>query len=373
MPTPDELNPEVSYAIGKRDLSAAAMQPALKQGFMRVLQDLFVQMGQQSAFDKLAEEMLNDSAPSLQPAQWLAYLDALPQLLNRPALGMELGRALQPQDLGPAGQVLIHCSTLGDAVERLGRYAYFWGDLGRSRIHQQGDWVHDLLEWPALADYSMPPAIVEQMWAAATVNLARALTGRADLVWQAEFCFAEPTETQAYADFFGCMPRFGSSTTQLILPASYLQIPISMGNMALRQLAQFQADAAMQREGSAQTLLVQILAQFDAFFVVCDRSDSASISQDKLPLAFNQDEVAGKLGISTRTLHRRLAEQNLNFRQVLDDWRYEQAKTLLIQADCSLGELAWRLGYAEQSNFQHAFKRWSGYSPGAFRTILLTR
>ena len=369
----NELNAEVGIAATKSCLPPAVLQPAPAQGFMRVLQDFFLQIGQQAAFDKLAQQMLQGTAPSLQAAQWLAYLDALPQMLNRPALGMELGRALQPQDLGPAGQVLIHCSTLGDAVERLGRYAYFWGDLGRSRIHQQGDWVHDLLEWPALADYSMPPAIVEQMWAAATVNLARALTGRADLVWQAEFCFVEPTETQAYADFFGCMPRFGSRTTQLILPASYLQMPIGMGNTALRQLAQLQADAAMQREGSAQTLQAQILAQFDAFFAVYDRSAQAASDQAKAPLAFNQDEVAGKLGISSRTLHRRLADENLNFRQVLDDWRYEQAKVLLLQADCSLGELAWRLGYAEQSNFQHAFKRWSGYSPGAFRSILLAR
>ena len=369
----NELNAEVGIAGSKSGLPPAVLQPAPAQGFMRVLQDFFVQMGQQSAFDQLANELLQSSAPSLQPAQWLAYLEALPQMLNRPALGMELGRALQPQDLGPAGQVLIHCSSLGDAVERLGRYAYFWGDLGRSRIHQQGDYVHDLLEWPALPGYSIPPAIVEQMWAAATVNLARALTGRPDLVWQAEFCFVEPAETQVYANFFGCMPRFASSTTQLILPASYLQLPISMGNPALRQLAQLQADAAMQREGSAQTLQAQILAQFDAFFAACDRPAQAAISQAKAPLAFNQDEVAGKLGISTRTLHRRLAEQNLNFRQVLDDWRYEQAKALLLQADCSLGELAWRLGYAEQSNFQHAFKRWSGYSPGAFRSILLAR
>ena len=373
MPAFNEASLASPSAAQVRASPALVLPSALQQGFMRVLQDFFAQMGEHSAFAQHAQEMLHDGAPSLQVTQWLVYLEALPQRLKRPALGLELGRALQPQHLGPAGQVLIHCSSLGDAVERLGRYTYFWGDLGRSGIHQQGDWVHDLLEWPALPGYPMPPAIVEQMWAAATVNLARELTGRADLVWQAEFCFAQPAQSQAYADFFGCMPRFGASTAQLIFPASYLQLPIRMGNLALRQLAQSQADAAMQREGEAQTLRAQIYEQFDAALAACKSSSFAAQAKDQEPGAFHQDTVAAKLGISSRTLHRHLAQQNLRFRQVLDDWRFEQAKVLLLQPDCSLNELASRLGYAEQSNFQHAFKRWSGFSPGAFRAMLLAR
>ena len=169
------------------------------------------------------------------------------------------------------------------------------------------------------------------------------------------------------------MPRFGASTAQLIFPASYLQLPIRMGNLALRQLAQSQADAAMQREGEAQTLRAQIYEQFDAALAACKSSSFAAQAKDQEPGAFHQDTVAAKLGISSRTLHRHLAQQNLSFRQVLDDWRFEQAKVLLLQPDCSLNELASRLGYAEQSNFQHAFKRWSGFSPGAFRAMLLAR
>jgi AraC-like DNA-binding protein len=77
--------------------------------------------------------------------------------------------------------------------------------------------------------------------------------------------------------------------------------------------------------------------------------------------------MARALGMSERTLQRRLEETARTFSGVLEDFRHEEALRLLDDRRQSLGEIAARLGFAEQSSFHRAFKRWTGDSPAALR------
>jgi AraC-like DNA-binding protein len=73
------------------------------------------------------------------------------------------------------------------------------------------------------------------------------------------------------------------------------------------------------------------------------------------------------MGVSERTLQRRLGEEETNYATVLSEVRQSTAEKYLRKPDVSLSEVAWLLGFAEQSSFTRAFKRWTGQSPGAFR------
>ena len=77
--------------------------------------------------------------------------------------------------------------------------------------------------------------------------------------------------------------------------------------------------------------------------------------------------MAVLLGVSERTLQRRLAELGRSFSDVVEDFRREEAARLLATPGLPLVEVAGRLGYAEQSSFTRAFRRWSGTTPGAWR------
>jgi AraC-like DNA-binding protein len=83
------------------------------------------------------------------------------------------------------------------------------------------------------------------------------------------------------------------------------------------------------------------------------------------PLALK--EVARDMGMSTRTLQARLDRYGMTFRQLLDGVRHAQAKHALRNTDLPLTEIAFSLGFTTQTSFQHAFKRWTGTSPGSFR------
>jgi AraC-like DNA-binding protein len=79
------------------------------------------------------------------------------------------------------------------------------------------------------------------------------------------------------------------------------------------------------------------------------------------------EEVAKRLGMSTRTLKRRLADQGTTFSHVLDELRRQRALLLLANRELSINEIAGRLGYTEAANFTRAFRRWTGRTPAAYR------
>jgi AraC-like DNA-binding protein len=79
-------------------------------------------------------------------------------------------------------------------------------------------------------------------------------------------------------------------------------------------------------------------------------------------------EIARRLGMSPRTLARRLASEGLTFSGILDEQKVALAKSYLADGDLPVSQIAWLLGYREVSAFTHAFKRWTGTTRRQART-----
>ena len=232
------------------------------------------------------------------------------------------------------------------------RYNRLMGDVGNSHVIRRGARAEDIFEWP---EAGPPPPALEQLWAAATVTLGRWLSGRDDLSWQAHFRFAQPRDLREYQRIFGLAPRFGEPVTKLVFPASVLDLPIAMGNPELRVIAEAQAASALKALDSEAEIL---------------RRTRRAIEQRLGGEHAALDDIAALLGMTGRTLHRRLADCGCNFRELADAVRRARAEALLRDPAISLAEIAFLLGYGEQSTFQHAFKRWTGQTPGEFRGAL---
>lgn len=82
------------------------------------------------------------------------------------------------------------------------------------------------------------------------------------------------------------------------------------------------------------------------------------------------NEVADALALSPRTLSRRLAQEHLSFRQVVETLRYDLARHYLADPDLPLAEIAFLLGFSDQSSFGTAFRRWTGDTPRKYRNAL---
>ena len=79
------------------------------------------------------------------------------------------------------------------------------------------------------------------------------------------------------------------------------------------------------------------------------------------------EQAAEQLNLSTRTLRRRLKEEGCSFRELLNEVRFQMARDYLTETRLPLSEISWLLGYTEPGNFSHAFNRWCGLTPRAYR------
>src|SRR5689334_1437079 len=84
---------------------------------------------------------------------------------------------------------------------------------------------------------------------------------------------------------------------------------------------------------------------------------------------FGVDDAAGVVGLSKRTLQRRLAQSGFKFSQLLDDMRFAHALILIEGPSIRLADVARCLGYSDAANFARAFRRWTGLSPSAYRQL----
>jgi AraC-like DNA-binding protein len=113
----------------------------------------------------------------------------------------------------------------------------------------------------------------------------------------------------------------------------------------------------------AEQLLRQRAAQTPAISQQVHAAIVRSLAHGQVRLA----TIAEELALSPRTLQRKLSEAGSSFQQVLDQARFALARDYLRRPELSLVDIAFLLGYQEQSAFNHAFREWAGVNPGAYR------
>ncbi|MBC7941951.1 MAG: helix-turn-helix domain-containing protein [Chitinophagaceae bacterium] len=163
---------------------------------------------------------------------------------------------------------------------------------------------------------------------------------------------ARPASDGVRERLFGLAPTYAHPCAEMILAASTWHMPTRSADPFLHATLKGLAARLELARPDDSTLERALRARLrDA--LVQGRADAA--------------RMADLLGVSERTLQRRLTELGRSFSDVVDDFRSEEAARLLATPGLHLVEVANRLGYAEQTSFTRAFRRWTGTTPGAWR------
>ena len=166
------------------------------------------------------------------------------------------------------------------------------------------------------------------------------------------FKHEEPDQTGALKQFFSCPLEFGREHNSIQLPATFLDQPFLTSNK----------------------LLYRILANaMETYFSMGDKTSGfvatvcRQIMLEDPMVSPDSKRIAREMGISTRTLRRRLADEGFTFNAAKNLARERRAKYLLANSRASLTEIAFELGYSELSAFSRAFRGWVGETPQAYR------
>lgn len=170
-----------------------------------------------------------------------------------------------------------------------------------------------------------------------------------------ELSYPVPADPGPYRAAFRCPVSFDAPRNSLVFAHADMITPLPTSNPQLADLHERFAGEYLQHFDHAQT-------SYRAREVIIRRLPDGEL---------RRDEVAGELCMSERTLQRRLEEEATSFIQLLDDTRRELAEQYLGRLHLSLAQAAYLLGFADQSSFFRACRRWFDLSPGQYRSRLL--
>jgi AraC-like DNA-binding protein len=279
----------------------------------------------------------------------IALVERARALTSEPALGFHLGLQMRIAWHGMLGFAAMASSTVRDALETAIRFAPTRTNALALRLDVAGDTAALAIEERAplgAAQDAIVLALVVGIWQIGNALCGRVLAGSVDLA------FPEPAYYAPFARLAPARLRFDQPEHRMLFDAAILDLPSGEGDPVARQLAREQCERDLAALGAADPL-----AQVRALLPAGGETSGFR----------TLDEVASEMGVSARTLKRRLAEHGTSFRALLDQARRDRATLLLRDGKLAVDEIGALLGYADPANFGRAFRRWTGTSPSEFR------
>lgn len=256
-------------------------------------------------------------------------------------------------EIGPLGMIAQVAPDLRRAFLRLLRHQHVLTGATFARIHHDVARGITVLEHLPVEGSDLGGRCRREMIVASGLKFARDVSGV--LVKPRRVCFrhAKPRDLHEHEEFFGCEIRFGAEYDGLEFDRDTLAIPLPGADADLSQfLAEHLRALAGDPPAAAATLEVRLR---DAI--------SRRLGSQTLVMA----AVAQELGMSSRTLRRRLFENRTSYHDILDGVRRELADELLGDSDHKLAEVAFLLGFSDASAFHRAYVRWTGHTPASRR------
>jgi AraC-like DNA-binding protein len=285
---------------------------------------------------------------SLAAQDYIALLAHGAMLTGDPHFGLHVGERMRLGAYSVYGLILLACADFAQALEQTQRYEQLAHDLGRSRLSIEDGTGLACYTWTS----HFPEAsrhLAESVFAGIR-TFGSWLAGRPLAPRRLAFAHASDAAPGEYERVLGMVPAFGAPAHLACFDAALLAMPVPNADAGMYPVLQQHAERLLQERNNG------IVADVRAAVI-------RNLAKDRVRLA----GIAGELGMSARTMQRKLSEAGASFQQVLDAARYALAQDYLRQRGLSLTDIAFLLGYQEQSAFTHAFREWSGVNPGAWR------
>ena len=269
------------------------------------------------------------------------------------AAAVRVGASMRCDDYGAFGLAFKSAVDLWGSFQRVERYGKIVTTIANFTVvpghHSALMAVHPADE-PRLG-----LKLTNELAVAAATALSREVCVT-DFAPQAVF-FAHdaPEDLRAHEAHFRCPIHYAADRDGLEISETLLHVGNRLGDAQTSKFFDEHMDKAMAEIVDRTGIDYRVRAQV-----------AQSLSEGVPPISM----VARRLGMSARTLQRRLAEQGCVYQDVVDSARRELAESLLRDTEFPLADVAFLTGYSEQSTFTRAFKRWHGQTPASYRRTL---
>jgi AraC-like DNA-binding protein len=299
----------------------------------------------------LTLEAIADPEERLSVRSQIVLLNEAANVLNDDCLGFTFARDCDLREIGLVYYVMASSQTLGDALKRLARYSKVANEalvFG----YREGNRLVINLSYSGVPRHADRHQIEFCMFA--LLRTCRLLTGHNLVPQQFSISHYRSEGTAEMARFVGTKVEFGADTDEFALNIEARELPLTHSDPHLNKILQKDCEAALaERKRDVSQLRTRV-----------ENAISLLLPHGRVPV----ENVARDLGMSRRTLARKLSEDGLTFTEILQQLRRDLAIRYLRDRKLHVSKIAWLLGFNEVSAFTHAFKRWTGKTPRQLRT-----
>jgi AraC-like DNA-binding protein len=299
----------------------------------------------------LTLHQIKDTSIRLRVRDQIRFLNLAAVALQDELLGFHLAQQPDLREFGFLYYISASSGQLGEALQKLARYSSIANE-GVSLKYLSGTNVGISFRYIGVSRYQDRHQI--EFFVAALIRLCRQLTGVRLVPFRVRLTHRRDDKRSELVKFFGGRVEFGATVDEVSFTLASKNIPIVSADHHLNKLLVIYCEEALRRRPINRSSF---------------RSDVENALVPLLPHGRAKlDEIARRLGVSRRTLARRLSAERLTFSAIVESLKIELAKRYMADEDLSISQVAWLLGYQEVSSFTHAFKRWTGKTPRQARS-----
>ena len=283
-------------------------------------------------------------------AQLVDLYEKAAQLTGDNNFGLHVGETVNPTAFDVVGYCALNSSTLGDAFARVARYHSIWTDGALFTLERSSETSAIIYQY---LDNSLSEHRQDSEMTLATVTaLCRNMAAPDFTPTAVEFQHDAPDDISEHVRLFRCPIKFAAPSNRLSFNSISLSHPIERADASLCALLDRHAEELLAKYPPRDSLIDQVRSIIAREF----RGGDPSL-----------ERVADQLGLTPRTLQRKLHEMGTSHNELLDQMRRQLAMRYLREREMAICEVAYLLGFSESSSFHRAFKRWTGVTPKEFR------
>ncbi len=283
--------------------------------------------------------------------QCIELVKLIRQTLPAPHIGLLIGKIMTLSHQGLAGIAVMTQDTMEDCVKTVCRFAdrlfppvqisyveeEHFSSMMFSQNIEMGDAFQFFMEIKLTSFYNGFKHLLGADYEPEVIN----------------FSFAKPIYSHIFSRHFNCPVQFSMPNTEMVIASALMKKHLPLANRFIAI--------------NAQNTLLESLPITGLTLLPIRLRKLLLSSYGAFP---SMETAAQTLGMSGRTLRRRLVEDGSSYQQVLNNVRTQLAKELLGDSKDSITDIALLLGFSDSSAFTKAFKKWTGLSPRDFRNTL---
>src|SRR4249920_576324 len=280
----------------------------------------------------------------------IKFVDLVANATSDPLLGFRLAYSFDLREIGLLYYVIASAENLLGSLLRVARYS----DVANEGVDleiKKGELLRVRLHYSGVARHSDVHQI--EFWMASVVRICRTVIGANFKPLEVRIAHNRRKQVPEMEKLLRCAVKTGADVDEIVFGKESGEYPIVTADPYLEQLCLRLCEETLARLGK-KTSPLKVRVE-NAIAVLLPHGE------------MNFDAVASELGMSGRTISRKLALEGHSFSRILDDLRLALARRYLTESDMPISEIAWLLGYSEVANFTHAFHRWTGTNPRSER------